>query len=59
MLNFASGMCQVDPRVWEVPRPLVQAQIQAKGAETWEKAKGEEGEKGEGEERTQTEGKSW
>ena len=52
-------MCQVDPRVWEVPGPLVQAQIQAKGTKTGEEAEGEEGEEGEGEERTQNEGKSW
>ena len=51
-------MCQVDPRVWEVPGPLVQAQIQAKGTKAGEEVEGEEGEKGEGEERTQNEGKS-
>ena len=43
----------MDPRVWEVPGPLVQAQIQTKGAEAGEKAKREEGE---GEERTESEG---
>ena len=51
-------MCQVDSRLWEVPRPLVQAQVQAEGAETREKAQREEGEEGEGEERAQNEGKS-
>ena len=48
----------MDPRVWEVPGPLVQAQVQTKGTEAGEKAKREEGEEGEGEERTQNEGKS-
>jgi len=46
----------MDPRVWEVPGPVVQAQIQAKGAEAGEKAKREEREEGEGEERTESEG---
>ena len=57
-IEFFTGMCQVDSRLWEVPRPLVQAQVQAKGTETREKAEGEEGEEGEGEERAQNEGKS-
>lgn len=46
----------MDPRVWEVPGPVVQAQVQTKGAEAGEKAKREEGEEGEGEERTESEG---
>ena len=53
-----AGMCQVDPRVWKVSRPLVQTQVQAKRTETREEAKGEEGEEGEDEERAQNEGKS-
>ena len=57
-IEFSPGMCQVDSRVWEVPRSLVQAQVQAKGAETGEKAEREEREEGEGEERAQNEGKS-
>ena len=48
----------MDPRVWEVPGPVVQAQIQTKGAEAGEKAKREEREEGEGEERTESEGES-
>ena len=45
----------MDARVWRGARPMVQAQVQAKGSEakTSEKAEGEEGE---GEEGTQGEG---
>ena len=57
-VEFCSGMCQVDSRVWKVSRPLVQAQVQTKGTETGKEAEREEGEEGEGEERTQNEGKS-
>ena len=48
----------MDPRVWEVPGPVVQTQVQTKGAEAGEKAKREEREEGEGEERTEREGES-
>ena len=48
----------MDPRVWEVPGPVVQTQVQTKGAEAGEKAKREEREEGEGEERTESEGGS-
>ena len=48
----------MDPRVWEVPGPVVQTQVQAKGAKAGEKAKREEREEGEGEERTESEGES-